>query len=376
MVGLRHLIVPGYDRSMPQDLLQLTADLIDMPSVSFEEASIADWFEAQLRAVPGLHVTRVGDNVVARTELGRNFRLALGGHLDTVPVNDNATARIEPTADGKSRILHGLGASDMKGGLAVMLDLARNVTEPAIDVTYVFYAREEVAIAHNGLRELFREVPDLLAADVAILGEPTDAVLEAGCQGTMRFKVTMRGARAHTARPWMGRNAIHRLGSLLAALDDLPFREPVIDGCTFREAMQAVFVDGGVAGNVVPDLATVTINHRFAPDRSPAEAEAYVRSVVEPFMDTGDTFELTDMSPGALPDLRHPLMASFIGRNDLLVRAKLGWTDVAFFAEQGIPAVNFGPGDATLAHTQQENIHEIPLVMAYQALEELLTTGV
>jgi len=355
---------------MAHPLLQLTADLVDMPSVSFEEASIADWFEAELRSVPGLDVTRVGDNIVARTNLDRQYRLAIGGHLDTVPVNNNATARIE------GQVLHGLGSCDMKGGLAVMLELARTVTEPAVDVTYVFYAREEVALEHNGLRELFAEVPELLAADVAILGEPTDAVVEAGCQGTMRALVTMRGARAHTARPWMGRNAIHRLGGLLCALETAEHRTPTIEGCEFREAMQAVFVEGGVAGNVVPDAATVTINHRFAPDRSPEEAEAYVLSIVEPFMDDGDSFVVVDMSPAAMPDLRHPLMASFVGRNDLLVRAKLGWTDVAFFAEQGIPAVNFGPGDATLAHTQQEHLNEIPLVMTYQALEELLRTGV
>ncbi len=355
---------------MAHPLLHLTADLIDMPSVSFNEGPIADWFEAELRAVPGLEVTRVGDNIVARTNLGRQFRLAIGGHLDTVPVNDNATARIEGS------VLHGLGASDMKGGLAVMLELARTVTEPAVDVTYVFYAREEVAVEHNGLRELFRDVPELLAADVAILGEPTDAVVEAGCQGTMRARITLRGARAHTARPWMGSNAIHRVGELLTALEAYEHRTPVIDGCEFREAMQAVFIEGGVAGNVVPDAVTVTVNHRFAPDRSPHEAESFVRSIVEPYMRDGDTFELTDMSPAAMPDLRHPLMASFIGRNDILVRAKLGWTDVAFFAEQGIPAVNFGPGEPTLAHTQQEHLNEVPLVMTYQALEELLTNGV
>ncbi len=355
---------------MVHPLLQLTADLIDMPSVSFEEAAIADWFEAELRAIEGLEVTRVGDNVVARTNLGRKYRVALAGHLDTVPVNDNGVARIE------GKILHGLGSSDMKGGLAVMLELARSIREPAVDVTWVFYAREEVAIVHNGLRELFREVPELLAADVAILGEPTDTVIEAGCQGTMRFKVTMAGARAHTARPWMGRNSIHRLGDLLSHLETIEHRKPVIDGCEFREAMQAVHVEGGVAGNVVPDRAAVTINHRFAPDRSTEEAIEYARSVVAPFMEEGDTFEVTDMSPAARPDLRHPAMAAFIGRNDILVRAKLGWTDVAFFSEQGIPAVNFGPGDATLAHTQQEHLHEQPLVMCYLALEELLTTGV
>ena len=355
---------------MTHPLLQLTADLIDMPSVSFEEAAIADWFEAELQSIEGLEVTRVGDNVVARTNLDRKFRVALGGHLDTVPVNDNAKARIE------GQVLHGLGASDMKGGLAVMLELARTVTEPAVDVTYVFYAREEVALEHNGLRELFAEVPELLQADVAILGEPTDAVVEAGCQGTMRARVTLRGTRAHSARPWMGRNAIHRLASLLSALEALATRKPVIDGCEFREATQAVFVEGGVAGNVVPDEATVTINHRFAPDRNAQEAEDFLRRVCAPHMEENDSFEVTDMSPGAKPDLRHPLMAIFLGRNDVLVRAKLGWTDVAFFAEHGIPAVNFGPGDPTLAHTQGENLNEIPLVMAYQALEDLLKNGV
>ncbi|MGI9607277.1 MAG: succinyl-diaminopimelate desuccinylase [Acidimicrobiales bacterium] len=355
---------------MVHPLLQLTADLVNMPSVSFHEQAIADWFEEELRAIPGLEVVRVGDNVVARTNLGRTYRVALGGHLDTVPVNDNATARIE------GQVLHGLGSADMKGGLAVMLELARTLREPAVDVTWVFYAREEVSLEHNGLRELFAEVPDLVAADLAILGEPTDAVLEAGCQGTMRCKITMRGARAHTARPWMGRNAIHRLGELLNALEAYEHRLPIIDGCQYREAMQAVFVEGGVAGNVVPDDATVTINHRFAPDRTPLEAEEFVRSVVAPFMEDEDTFLLTDMSPAAMPDLRHPLMAAFIGRNDLNVRAKLGWTDVAFFAEQGIPAVNFGPGDSTLAHTQQENLHETPLVMTYQAMDELLRTGI
>jgi len=341
-----------------------------MSSVSFDEAAIADWFETQLRAVDGLEVVRVGDNVVARTNLDRQYRVALGGHLDTVPENDNGTARIE------GQVLHGLGASDMKGGLAVMLELARTVVEPAVDVTYVFYAREEVALEHNGLRELFAEVPELLAADVAILGEPTDGVVEAGCQGTMRARVTLRGARAHSARPWMGRNAIHRLASLLSAIDSLPARKPVIDSCEFREAVQAVFVEGGVAGNVVPDEAVLTINHRFAPDRSAQEAEDFLRRVCAPHMEDGDSFEVTDMSPGAKPDLRHPLMAIFLGRNNLTVRAKLGWTDVAFFAEQGIPAVNFGPGDPTLAHTQEENLNEIPLVLTYKALEDLLRNGV
>lgn len=355
---------------MTHPLLQLTADLIDVPSESFNEAGLAHWLHGELSGIPGLEVIRIGDNIVARTNLDRKYRVAIGGHLDTVPANDNAKARF----DGDT--LYGLGASDMKGGLAVMIELARNITEPAVDVTYVFYAREEVALEHNGLRELFEEIPDYLGADVAILGEPTGAVVEAGCQGTMRAVVTLMGKRAHTARPWMGRNAIHRLGGLLAALEAYEHREPVIDGCTYREAMQAVFVDGGVAGNVVPDAAKVTINHRFAPDRSSEEAEAHMRSVIEPFMDDADTFEIVDLSPAAMPDLRHPLMASLIGRNNLIVRAKLGWTDVAFFSEMGIPAVNFGPGEATLAHTKNEHIEGTLLVGTYAALEDLLTVGV
>jgi len=355
---------------MPHPLLQLTADLIDIPSVSFEESTIADWFETELRKIEGLDVVRVGDNVVARTHLDREYRITLGGHLDTVPSNDNDVARID------GQVVHGLGASDMKGGLAVLLELARTVTEPAVDVTYVFYAREEVALEHNGLRQLFSEAPELLEADVAILAEPTDAVVEAGCQGSMRAKVTLKGKRAHSARPWMGRNAIHRLASLLSAIEALPERKPVIDGCEYREAVQAVFVEGGVAGNVVPDEATVTINHRFAPDRTPEEAEEFLRRVTGAHMEDGDTFEVVDMSPAAKPDLRHPLMAIFLGRNDLIVRAKLGWTDVAFFAENGIPAVNFGPGDPLVAHTLGEHINEVPLVMSYQALADLVENGV
>ena len=355
---------------MTHPLMQLTADLINVPSESFHEAQLAHWLHAELTGIEGLEVIRVGDNIVARTNLDRKFRVAIGGHLDTVPANDNATARFEGDT------LYGLGASDMKGGIAVMIELARTVTNPAVDVTYVFYAREEIAIEHNGLRELFAEIPEYLQADVAILGEPTGAVVEAGCQGTMRAKITFKGQRAHTARPWMGRNAIHRLGGLLEALELYEHREPVLDGCTYREAMQAVFVEGGVAGNVVPDSATVTVNHRFAPDRSSEEAEAHMREVVAPFIDEGDTFEVVDMSPAAKPDLRHPLMASLVGRNNLIVRAKLGWTDVAFFSEQGIPAVNFGPGEATLAHTKNEYIEAANLIGTYAALEDLLVTGV
>jgi len=319
--------------------------------------------------VPWLTVDRVGDNVVARTELARPHRLLLGGHLDTVPANDNARARI----DGST--LWGLGASDMKGGLAVMLTLAETVAAPAVDVTYLFYAREEVAFEHNGLRELFAQRPELCRADLALLGEPTDGVVEAGCQGTMRFRVELAGTRAHTARPWMGRNAIHRLGGVLSILAAYDARTPVIDGCEYREALQAVSVEGGVAGNVVPDTAVVLINHRVAPDRTLAEAEAHVRAVLAPALEDGDTVEVVDAAAPAPPALRTPLLAALVGRYDLQVRAKLGWTDVSFFAEHGTPAANFGPGDATLAHTRDERVERVALDACHALLSRLLTDG-
>lgn len=351
------------------DLFALTAALVDVPSVSFEEGPITDLIEAELRTLDHLVVDRVGDNLVARTQLGRDRRLLLGGHTDTVPVNGNAGARIEGDQ------LHGLGATDMKGGIATMLELARNVATPAVDVTYVFYAREEVAVIHNGLREIEETRPELLDADVALLGEPTLGALEAGCQGTMRFEVTLVGARAHTARPWMGLNAIHRLGSLLTLIGTYEPREPVVEGCAYHEALQAVHVEGGVAGNVVPDSAMVRINHRFAPDRTLEEAEAFIREMLEPALADGDEVVLVDASPAARPGLDDPLLQALVLRNNLEVRAKLGWTDVAFFSARGVPASNFGPGDATIAHTAEEYLERAWLTSTYAALEDLLVNG-
>lgn len=349
------------------DLLALTGELIDIPSVSHGEGAIADHLEAALRAVPWLTVERHQHNVVARTSLGREHRLILAGHTDTVPVNGNARAVIEGDT------LRGLGASDMKSGLAVFLELARTVAEPACDVTYVFYALEEVDAVHNGLGVLFRDRPDLMAGDAAILGEPTDATIEAGCQGTLRLAVHLAGRRAHTARPWMGVNAIHRLGPVLAAVEAFDARRPVLDGCEFREALQAVRVEGGVAGNVVPDTATIVLDHRFAPDRDAAEAEQVVRAAVAPALGDGDTIELLDSAAAAAPGLAHPLLAALVERNRLTVRAKLGWTDVARFAARGVPAVNFGPGDPTLAHTQEEWVARGPIEATHAALADLLT---
>ena len=351
------------------DLFALTAALVDIPSESHDEARIAGVIEAELRALPHLTVDRVGDSVVARTDMGRDRRIVLGGHLDTVPANGNATARME------GDVLWGLGAADMKGGVATLIELARRVADPAVDVTYVLYACEEVGIEHNGLRELAAARPELLEGDVALLGEPTNGTLEAGCQGTLRVTVTIAGERAHTARAWMGTNAIHRLAVVLAVIRDYEPRQPVITGCEYHEALQAVSVSGGVAGNVVPDRVELTVNHRFAPDRTPAEAEAHVRDLLAGVLTGADTVELTDLSPPAPPGLDDPLLQALVRRNSLEIRAKLGWTDVAFFAERGVPASNFGPGDATLAHTAQERLSRAALESTYAALEDLLVNG-
>jgi succinyl-diaminopimelate desuccinylase len=352
------------------DLLSEVAELVAIPSVSHDEARLADHVVGRLAGLAHLDVDRVGDNVVARTRLGRDLRLVVAGHLDTVPADGNA----EPRLDGD--VLHGLGSADMKGGLAVMLDLAATVPAPAVDVTWIFYTGEEVASQHNGLGHLFARRPDLVAGDVALLGEPTAGAIEAGCQGSMRLRVTLAGARAHTARPWMGRNALHRAGRVLVALADSELRRPVLDGCEFREALQAVFVEGGVAGNVVPDRAVVTINHRFAPDRTAEQAQAHVESVLAEHLDPSDTIEVVDVAGPAPPALTHPLLAALRDRNGLEVRAKLGWTDVSRFAAAGIPAANFGPGDSLVAHTRDEHLDRASLERVHAALDDLLRRGV
>jgi succinyl-diaminopimelate desuccinylase len=353
------------------DLMAATAALVGVPSVSHHEEALADLVEARLRACAGLKVVRIDNNVVARTHLERSDRVVLAGHLDTVPANDNESPRI----DGD--ILWGLGSADMKGGLAVMLALAETVAEPAVDVTWVFYACEEVGRVHNGLLAVEAADPSLLAGDVAVLGEPTGARIEAGCQGTLKLAITLTGARAHTARPWMGRNAVHRLGPLLDRVAGFVARRPVIDGCEYREALQAVKVEGGVAGNVVPDRATVVLNHRFAPDRDVAAAEAAVRAFVAATVDEpgGDEVRLMEGQPSAPPSLTHPILAGLLKATNLAPRAKLGWTDVAFFAERGVPAVNFGPGDPELAHTAGERVERDDLARAYASLRRVLTAS-
>ncbi len=330
---------------LAQDPAALTAALVDIPSESGDEQAIADAVEAELRRLPHLEVQRFGHTVVARTHLGRAERVVLAGHLDTVPENANLPSRLE---DG---VLHGLGTCDMKGGVAVALHLAATVAEPARDVTYLFYECEEVDSARNGLTKLAASHPALLEADFAVLLEPSDAVVEAGCQGTLRAEVVARGQRAHSARSWMGSNAIHTAGAVLDRLRAYEPRRPVIDGLTYHEGLNATRVSGGVAGNVVPDECRLEVNYRFAPDRSPEEAEAWVRELFEGF-----ELVVLDLSPGALPGLSVPAAADFVAAVGGTANPKFGWTDVARFSALGVPAVNFGPGDPMYAHRQDEHV--------------------
>jgi succinyl-diaminopimelate desuccinylase len=353
------------------DLLALAAELVAIPSTSHYEADLADRIETELRACPWLEVRRIGDNVVARTSLGRPRRLLLAGHLDTVAPVGNA----EPRVNGDT--LWGVGAADMKGGLAVMLDLARSTEQPAVDATWCFYACEEVKRTESGLLEIAAAAPDLLAADAAILGEPTDAVVEAGCQGTMRAVVHMGGVRAHTARPFTGRNAIHRLAPVLDAVAGWTGRAVVLDGCEYVEQLQAVTVTGGVAGNVVPDEAALTLNYRFAPDRDARAAREFVDGLVAELLTAqfGDHVEVVDLAEGAPPGLGHPILSELVRATGAPPRAKVGWTDVATLAARGVPSANFGPGDPQLAHHPLERVERASLERARTVLAWLLANA-
>jgi succinyl-diaminopimelate desuccinylase len=344
------------------DPVELCAALVDVPSVSGEEAGLADLVETALRQqAPHLEVLRSGDTVLARTQLGRERRVLLAGHLDTVPVADNLPSR----RDGD--LLYGCGTSDMKAGDAVFAHVVATAPEPRHDLTVVFYDCEEVEAARNGLGRVEREHREWLDADLALLGEPTSGAVEAGCQGTLRAEITARGRRAHSARSWLGDNAIHATADVLERLRLYPAREVGIDGCVYREGLQAVRIAGGVAGNVVPDECVVTVNFRFAPDRDVAAAEQHVREVFD-----GMAVVVTDSASGALPGLHAAAAQEFLASTGETATAKYGWTDVARFAALGIPAVNYGPGDPNLAHTREEHVDVRRIVDAVGVLRRFL----
>ncbi len=344
---------------LQQDVSLLTAALIDINSVSDQEAAIADAVEQALRALDYFEVTRDGDSIVARTTAGHAERVILAGHLDTVPLpgTDGARGTVPSSWDGTpgEGVLHGRGAVDMKGGVAVQLALAaaigRGELVPQRDVTFVFYDHEEVEASKSGLGRLVKNHSELLTGDFAILLEPTNGVVEGGCNGTSRFEVTTRGVAAHSARAWMGENAIHAVAPVLTRLAAYQPRTVAVDGLDYRESLNAVLIHGGTAGNVIPDRCVVEINYRFAPDKTADDAELHVKQLMEGF----DVVR-TDAAPGARPGLSHPAAASFVAAVGGEPKPKYGWTDVARFSELGIPAVNFGPGDALLAHKDDERV--------------------
>lgn len=345
-------VAPTKPLDLTGDVADLTAALMDIESVSGNETALADAVEAALRGLDHLEVVRNGDSIMARTALGREERVILAGHLDTVPLPtaEGARGTVPSTRDGE--IIYGRGATDMKGGVAVQLALAAGLAEPSRDVTYVFYDHEEVDASLSGLGRLQESHPDWLRADFAVLLEPTDGTVEGGCNGTMRFHASTTGRAAHSARAWMGENAIHAAAEILTRLRDHQPATVRVEGLDYRESLNAVKIWGGTAGNVIPDAATVEINYRFAPDKSIEEAEAYVLNLL-----AGFDVVRTDAAAGARPGLDQPAAAAFVAAVGAEPKPKYGWTDVARFSALGIPAVNFGPGDALLAHSDNEHVH-------------------
>ncbi|HYP45247.1 MAG TPA: succinyl-diaminopimelate desuccinylase [Propionibacteriaceae bacterium] len=329
------------------DVVALLRQLIDVESVSGNETPITDLIEAALRPYAHLEVIRDGNVLLARTQLGRAERVIVAGHTDTVPIAGNVPSTV--TGEGADQIVWGRGACDMKGGVAVQLAVAAAAAEPARDVSWIFYDLEEVEESRNGLARIAREHPEYLDASFAVLCEPSNAGIEGGCQGTLRAEVILRGVAAHSARSWKGHNAIHDAAEVLRRLQDYRAAEVEVDGLVYREGLNAVGISGGIAGNVIPDRCTVEVNYRFAPDKDAAAAEDLVREVL-----AGFEVAVTDVASGARPGLDVPAAAEFVAAVGGAASAKFGWTDVARFSARGVPAVNFGPGDPSKAHADDE----------------------
>ncbi|MFZ4078757.1 MAG: succinyl-diaminopimelate desuccinylase [Microbacteriaceae bacterium] len=349
-----------------RDVATIAQAVCDIESVSGNEGRLADAIEHVLRGASHLRVLRDGDALVARTELGRAQRVLIAGHIDTVPVNSNLPVRREQRAGVE--VLVGRGTVDMKSGIAVMLKIASEVRDPSVDVTWVFYDHEEVSSSLNGLGRLARNLPDIFDADFGILCEPTNAVVEGGCNGTLRVDVRARGTRAHSARAWKGDNAIHKLGSALTRLSEFGAATVTVDGLDYRESLSAVGVSGGVAGNVIPDEAVLSVNYRFAPATTVEQAREFLEAFFAGFEVT-----VTDAAPGARPGLDTPVAQDFIAAVGVAPAPKFGWTDVSRLAEMGIPAVNFGPGDPSLAHADDEHVAVDQIVTLERMLRGWLT---
>jgi len=358
--------MPAEILNLRSDVVDLTRAVCDIESVSGNEKALADAIESALSEYSHLEIVRDGDAIIARTNLGRASRYVIAGHIDTVPVVDNLPVKLMHFE--REQVLFGRGTVDMKAGVAVQLKLAAELTEPNADITWIFYDHEEVDASLNGLGRLALNHPDLLKADFAVLCEPTSALIEGGCNGTMRIEIRTKGVKAHSARPWMGKNAIHGSAEVLNRLVSYQPQEFEVDGLVYRESLNAVLISGGIATNVIPDEAVITINFRFAPSRSQADAEAHLREVFEGF-----DLKVTDSSAGARPGLNQPAAQQFMSATGLEARPKYGWTDVARFSAMGIPAVNFGPGDPNKAHADDEGVPVSHIFACESALRKWLT---
>ena len=345
-----------------QELGKLTLDLVNISSVSKDEKRIADLIEDALNKLTHLKITRVNNSLVAQTNFGSKQRVVIAGHIDTVPANNNFPGKIND-----SEVI-GLGSVDMKSGIAVALKLAAEITNSNFDITYLFYESEEIETKFNGLELITKQQKNLLDCDFAILMEPTNGILEVGCQGSLRFEVSTSGKRSHSARWWNGENAIHKTNKILEILNSYKSREPEIDGYKFREGLQAVKINGGIAGNVVPDSVSISINHRFAPDTTIDQATANMKNLFKDF-----NFHLVDAANAAPTGLDNPVIKDFVSSIGKNIAPKFGWTDVARFASAGIPAINFGPGDPNLAHHPDEKVLITQINDVYNSLKNWLT---
>lgn len=354
--------------SFNTDVAELAFSLVNFPSVSREEAPLVNQIEDIWRGYRHLQVTRVGNTLVASTNLGRAQRVIVAGHIDTVPIKDNGYARwIEE--EGQPA-LWGRGSVDMKSSVAVLLHLSAILTAPKVDVTWVVYDCEEIEETANGLRKLITERPDLLAGDLAIIGEPTSGNIEAGCNGTLRVKVSTRGITCHSARAWVGKNAIHGAAPILTALATYQPETVEIDGLAYRECLNATWIEGGVARNSLPDSCVVTVNYRFAPNKTGAQALAEVECV---FAGIPCNITVDDLAEGALPGLGSELGQRLSELAGGQVYPKYGWTDVARFTALGIPALNFGAGDPLRCHTDDEACEVSQIYRVCKVLKDFLS---
>lgn len=369
---------PNIDLDLTGDVVDLTQALCDIESVSGNEAALADAIEQALRRCAHLEVLRDGDAVVARTNLGRSERVVVAGHIDTVPLRSpqpNLPTWFEgedlrETGGVDERVLFGRGTADMKSGVAVQLSVAAALADPGRDVTWIFYDNEEVEAEHNGLGRIARNHPDWLDGEFAVLCEPSGGTVEGGCNGTIRVEVSVPGVAAHSARAWTGSNAIHSAGEVLNRLNAYEPAQVSVDGLVYRECLNAVGIRGGVAGNVIPDLCVLTVNYRFAPSRSVQDAEQHLRMLFEGF-----SVVVTDASAGARPGLDHPAADAFVRAVGRDPAPKYGWTDVARFSAMGVPAVNFGPADPSLSHTDGEHCPAAAITRCRDVLAAWLSSG-